>query len=68
MSKQDANWARAFGLGLEMAVGVGLGVFVGAWLDRKYHCDPWGVVIGAILGFAGGTYLLIKEATRINKK
>lgn len=68
MPKQDAsNWARVFGLGLEIAVGIGLGVFVGTWFDRKYHSDPWGVLIGAILGLAGGTYLLIKEAIRANK-
>ena len=49
------------------AVGVVLGYLVGRWFDRRYHADPWGVLVGTLLGLASGMYLLIKDAIRINK-
>jgi len=63
----DANWGSYLSLGLEIAVGVALGVFVGRWLDRKYGWDSWGTMIGAMLGLAAGMYLLIREAIRMNR-
>jgi F0F1-type ATP synthase assembly protein I len=62
----NANWGKHVGLGLEMAVGVGLGYFVGAWLDKKYGWAPNGALVGSLLGLAGGMYLLIKHAVRMN--
>ena len=68
MSKDSqSSWGRYVGLGLEMAIGVGLGWFVGNWLDKRYGWDPWGAVIGASIGLAGGMYLLIRDAIRMNK-
>jgi ATP synthase protein I len=64
---QDTGWGKYLGIGLEMAVGVGLGYIVGAWLDRRHGWSPWGVVIGTLVGVAAGMYLLIKEAMRINR-
>ena len=66
-ANQDPGWGKYLGMGLETAVGVGLGYLVGAWLDRKYHWTPWGVTIGTLLGTAGGLYLLLKEALRMNR-
>lgn len=62
----EPNWGRYVGMGLEVAVGVGLGSLVGWWLDRRYQWS-WGTVIGAMIGLAGGMYLLIRETTRMNK-
>jgi len=61
------NWGRYFGIGLEIALGVGIGYVVGAWLDRRYGWTPWGVIAGTMIGLAAGLYLLIKEALRMNK-
>ena len=63
----DPNWGRYLGVGLQMLVGVGLGVLVGNWLDRKYGWAPWGVFACTMLGLAAGMYLLIKDAIRMNK-
>jgi ATP synthase protein I len=69
MPKQDdTGWPKYATLGLEVAVGVGLGMLIGYWIDKKWHTDPWGILIGAGLGFAAGMYLLIKEAIKVNKE
>lgn len=64
----DPNWPKFAALGLEIAAGVGLGIVIGSWIDRKRHTAPYGILIGAGLGFAAGLYLLIKEANRINRE
>ena len=57
---------RGLSYGLQILVGVGLGYLVGRWLDSRYGWSN-GVVIGSLIGLAGGLYLLIKDAIRINK-
>lgn len=63
----NSNWGKYLGLGLEVAVGCGLGFAAGRWLDSKFHWTPWGTLACTLLGLAGGMYLLIKEALRMNK-
>lgn len=55
-------WVRFTGVGVEFAAAVGGFAAVGYWLDLKYGCQPWGVLIGAALGLIGGTYNLIRES------
>ena len=63
----ESHFGKFATVGLEIAVGAGLGALIGTWLDRKWHSDPWGVVIGTFIGIAAGMYLLIKEANKANK-
>jgi len=65
--EDDSNWGKMASVGLEVAVGVGLGLAVGYWIDRKFKTDPWGMLIGAAIGFAAGMYMLFKDVTRLNK-
>jgi F0F1-type ATP synthase assembly protein I len=68
MAEDDQdNWGRFLGIGLEMAVGVGLGLAVGWWLDKKYGWTPVATLVGAMIGLAGGLYLVIKDALKMNK-
>jgi F0F1-type ATP synthase assembly protein I len=68
MAKQpEQNWGHFLGLGLNVAVGVGLGALIGWWLDKRYGWSPKGMTIGALVGLAGGMYLLLKEAMKANK-
>ena len=64
---QDPSWAGYASIGLQIAVGVGLGALIGSWLDNKFNWTPWGVITGSMLGLASGLYLLIKEAMKLNK-
>ena len=66
-AKDEPGWGKYLGIGLETAVGVGLGYAIGLWLDKKFGWSPWGIVVGTLAGVAGGMYLLIKEAIRMNR-
>ena len=66
-SDDDANWGKAAGYGINLAVGVILGYFIGHWLDQHYGWQSRGMLIGVSIGFAGGMYLFIKDAIRMNK-
>ena len=63
----NPNWGRYLGVGLETAVGAALGYFVGNWLDKRYGWHGNGTLVGVMVGVAGGMYLLIREAIRMNK-
>ncbi len=65
--KDNGNWGQLASIGFEVAVGVGLGVAVGYWVDKRFGCEPWGTIVGAMVGLAGGMYLFIREGIRINK-
>ncbi len=63
VKKRDRpNWVRFSGVGIEFAAAVAGFAAVGWWIDRHYKSEPWGVVIGAVLGLIGGTYNLIRES------
>ena len=63
---QDPNWGNFLGVGLQICVGAGLGYAVGHWLGQRYGWKN-AAVIGFCVGLAGGMYLMIKDAMRINK-
>jgi F0F1-type ATP synthase assembly protein I len=50
------------GLGLELAAAVaGLALF-GYWWDRHFGTEPWGLVVGSVIGVVGGLYNLIRQS------
>jgi F0F1-type ATP synthase assembly protein I len=55
---------RYSGLGLELAGAVALFTLLGWWIDGRFGTAPWGVLIGALLGMAGGMFNLVREAMR----
>jgi F0F1-type ATP synthase assembly protein I len=69
MPKDDnADRGKLVTYGLQICVGVGLGVWGGRYLDRRFGWTvPWGTLIGAMVGLAAGMYLMIKDALKANK-
>jgi F0F1-type ATP synthase assembly protein I len=63
----QANWSALAGIGFQVVVGVGLGVAVGMWIDKRRGSAPWGLLIGAGVGLAAGLYSLIREGIRANR-
>jgi len=55
-----SGWRHLFA-GSSFAITIVLATFAGVWVDGRYGSDPWGALIGALLGVAVGTYNLIKE-------
>ena len=52
------------GLGMELAAAVIGATLLGFWIDRKLESEPWGVVIGALVGIVGGLYNFVRQASR----
>ena len=66
--KDDGGgWGKGFSYGLEIIVGIGLGCLVGRWWDGHHGSAPWGMLVGIMMGFAAGMYLLLKDVGRMNK-
>ncbi len=55
-------WLRYSGLGLELAGAVALCTLLGWWIDGRFGTAPWGVLIGALFGMAGGMFNLVRVA------
>ena len=51
-------------LGFEWAAAVAGFSLIGLWIDRELETGPWGLVIGVVLGFVGGTYNFFKAAQK----
>lgn len=43
-------------IGLDVAAVLVIGVFIGHLVDTRLGSGPWGLVVGSVLGLAGGGY------------
>jgi F0F1-type ATP synthase assembly protein I len=50
-----------------LAVTILLGVVLGQWVDRKVGTDGVFTILGALLGFGGTLYSLIRELSQVDK-
>ena len=54
-------------VGIEMGLGVGLGVYVGWLVDGNFNTAPWGVACGAFFGIGAAAmvfYRIYRDVTR----
>ncbi len=58
---------RLAGMGLEFAGAVLVLGGIGYLIDRWLGSEPWGMLAGTLLGFAGAMYNLIREALNANR-
>jgi len=58
---------RLASAGLELAGGVLLFAGAGYLLDRWLDTAPWLLVVGSMLGLAGGMYRLIRAVQEVNR-
>ena len=59
-----AGWYRMAGVGIEFVVAVALFAGIGYAIDRWRGSGPWGVLIGAGIGFAVGLRAMIRAARK----
>ncbi|MCL5966947.1 MAG: AtpZ/AtpI family protein [Deltaproteobacteria bacterium] len=55
-------------LGLEMALSVLIGWWIGSWLDGKLGTTPWLMILWIGFGFAAGVRSLYRSALRSEKE
>ena len=67
LGPERSSHGQLIGLGAQFAAAIVLFVFVGQWVDRRFGTGPWGVLVGAAVGFATGFYALLRAADRVNK-
>jgi F0F1-type ATP synthase assembly protein I len=58
---------RYAGLGIQLAVTILVSVLLGQWVDRRVGTDGVFTILGALLGFGGTLYSLIRELSRADK-
>jgi ATP synthase protein I len=61
---EPPKWVRLSSLGIELAASVAGGSLAGYWIDRRAGSEPWGLAIGATLGFVGGMFNLLRTSIR----
>lgn len=62
-SNKDPFWIALgiYGaLGVQLAISVVAGWFLGDYFDGRFHSTPWLALLGLVIGFAGGLYNLIR--------
>ena len=64
---QNPGPLRFAGLGIQLAITIVAGVLVGRWVDRKAGTEGIFAIVGALVGFGGTLYFLIRDLSRQNR-
>lgn len=55
---------QAMRVGVELVSAIGVGTFIGYWIDRWLDCAPFGMIVFFFLGFAAGFMNIYKMQTK----
>lgn len=61
-------YAKYSGMGLQMAISLGLPIFAGWWLDDRYGWAPWALLGGIVFGMMAVFSVLYKLARESGRK
>ncbi len=62
-----ANYGQYITLGAQIAASMIVPVIIGIYVDNRWNLSPWGVIIGALLGFGGLISIVLKLASKTGK-
>ena len=51
-------------LGLSFVMAIVLGTAAGWWVDGRFNSDPWGILVGFVLGFAAAILNVVRITRR----
>jgi F0F1-type ATP synthase assembly protein I len=68
LSQTYRKLAPYLNIGYFFAVSVTLLTWLGYYLDKKWHTDPWLILCGAVLGIVLGFYNFFKTVFSLEKK
>ncbi len=63
--RAGSTWLRYTHLGMQYCLTLLLCVGAGMWADPRLGTSPWLTIVGALLGFAAATYVIVREARLI---
>ena len=66
-TKQLAEYAEYLALGTHIAASMLVPVVMGIYADSRWDLSPWGVIIGALIGFGSMISIVIKLASRTSR-
>lgn len=68
----DFRWIGKYSdyltLGLLFPASIAVGFFFGYWIDRWYHTDPWGKLLGFLLGAVSAFVSFYRDYQKLMKK
>ena len=68
----DFRWVRQYSdymyLGLVFPSSIAVGTVMGYYADRWLHTDPWGKIVGFLLGVFAGGVSFYRDYKRITQK
>lgn len=53
--------AEVAGVGLQFAAAILVFLFLGRWLDAQLGTEPWLLLVGVVVGAAGGFYSMYRQ-------